>query len=54
MVSFKEVEDVGVDDCIVIIADVAEEVTCFFVAQSSDVVDKPGTSFLRWSGVDDG
>ena len=46
MISFEEVKDVGVDDCVVIKSNVSKEMTCFFIAKSFDVVDKPCTSFL--------
>jgi hypothetical protein len=48
VVSFEEVKDMKVDDCVVIISDVSEEMTCFFIAEPFDVVDEPCASFLAF------
>jgi len=40
----EELHDVGVDDRIVFKSDVSEEVTCFFIPESGDVLYEPFSS----------
>ena len=54
MVFGEEVEDVGVDDCVVVVADVPKEMACFFVAEAWDGVDEPAAAVFSVEALEGG